>query len=665
MAGSLGKTKPERKPPDKPEYQSIKTSLKSVARNPLVISKLNDVVLMSHKIIVHTLQFIKLYLIDRYDRKLPFPTINKQFVVAVMKTLCQEPPTGRPASTQVQTVKDELSWFYLAYYKHLQIDDLNYRHMNTVLDYLAIDVVTMYENNIKLHFFEYVERYVNVSWKKRELSDWIKQHKTYDKKDKLISKLSSNLRQIKNDLLLKTRTSKSFYHDWISSVSATIFPQRKYQEDNIYYDIQCTPQDYLPYMFYMMRELESHELKLNIVCPLRTDMIPKHVRIDTTSLVHICLTDEQGTKDEFLTQGNLVRNQSKIWEFFFKTNKKCFHLSDKHKYTFDHMISTDGVSCSIILIKKELKGRSIFRFKPKKTPMTEKYIDELEEEEYLELQKKKVVGIDPGLNNLLNCVNCVNGDQKDTISKFRYSQNQRRQETKSKKYRDLILYWKEEIVGHQDVIHWETELSHFNRKTLDFGSFQDYIEKKNIVNYNLQEFYQKYMFRKLKLGGYILRQRTESRMMNRFKKIFGTPEETVVCFGDFEQKQHRRFKEPIKGKGFRSLFRRYGYKVYLVDEHKTSCRCANCGHETKTFRWCKNPKYWKDNIIKRHGLLRCKNDCGLWNRDTNGAINIWKIAVSAIERRERPEYLRRTRSSISGITSMTTTPNLHEDPLTF
>ena len=121
----------------------------------------------------------------------------------------------------------------------------------------------------------------------------------------------------------------------------------------------------------------------------------------------------------------------------------------------------------------------------------------------------------------------------------------------------------------------------------------------------------------------------------------------------------------IKGKGFRSLFRRYGYKVFLVDEHKTSCRCANCGHQTKTFRWCHNPKYWKDNIMKRHGLLRCTNDCGLWNRDTNGSINIWKIAVSAIGRRERPEYLRRTRSSISGVSSTPTTPNLHEDPLTF
>jgi len=69
---------------------------------------------------------------------------------------------------------------------------------------------------------------------------------------------------------------------------------------------------------------------------------------------------------------------------------------------------------------------------------------------------------------------CVNGDQKDTISKFRYSQNQRRQETKSKKYRDLTLEWKKEIVAHQDVLKWETELSHYNKKTLDFGRFQDY-----------------------------------------------------------------------------------------------------------------------------------------------------------------------------------------------
>jgi hypothetical protein len=90
----------------------------------------------------------------------------------------------------------------------------------------------------------------------------------------------------------------------------------------------------------------------------------------------------------------------------------------------------------------------------------------------------------------------------------------------------------------------------------------------------------------------------------------------------------------------------------LKDE--LSCFYYSC--ETTTFRWCQNPKYWKENIIKRHGLLRCKNGCGLWNRDTNVAINIWRIAKEAILQRERPEYLKRTKRSISGITSIQDDP---------
>lgn len=142
-----------RVPPDKPFFHCIKTSLRQVARNPLVISRLEDAVLMSNKIVIHALQFIKLYLIDCYDRKIPFPLIDKPFVVAVMKILCQEPSSGRPPSSKTQDLKEELRCFYYAYYEPLKTDNLHYTHMNTVLDYLAIDIITMYENNIKLHFF--------------------------------------------------------------------------------------------------------------------------------------------------------------------------------------------------------------------------------------------------------------------------------------------------------------------------------------------------------------------------------------------------------------------------------------------------------------------------------------------------------------------------------
>jgi hypothetical protein len=75
------------------------------------------------------------------------------------------------------------------------------------------------------------------------------------------------------------------------------------------------------------------------------------------------------------------------------------------------------------------------------------------------------------------------------------------------------------------------------------------------------------------------------------KRIFGKPDETIVCVGDWEQRKHRKYKKPIKGKGFRTLFRRNGYKVYLVDEFRTSCRCSKCnGGNCEKFRKCRNPK---------------------------------------------------------------------------
>jgi hypothetical protein len=115
-------------------------------------------------------------------------------------------------------------------------------------------------------------------------------------------------------------------------------------------------------------------------------------------------------------------------------------------------------------------------------------------------------------------------------------------------------------------------MSAFNRKTADFTKFKAYIQKKNereALNARLAPFYNAYIFRKLKLGSYMRRQITDARLLSRFKKPFGGPEETIVAVGDFEQRKHRKFKEPVKGKGFRTLFRKAGYKVYL-DEFRTS-----------------------------------------------------------------------------------------------
>ncbi len=60
--------------------------------------------------------------------------------------------------------------------------------------------------------------------------------------------------------------------------------------------------------------------------------------------------------------------------------------------------------------------------------------------------------------------------------------------------------------------------------------------------------------------------------------------------------------------------------------------------------------------------LRISKTCSrLWNRDTNAASNIWKIAVSAIRGEERPDYLRRARGSISDATSAPHNHDLHRE----
>lgn len=132
---------------------------------------------------------------------------------------------------------------------------------------------------------------------------------------------------------------------------------------------------------------------------MRSDIIPKYFRLDTTSLIHLLFTKKQGNKSFYLTNGNLVKYQEKIWNFFFKTNLKCFHSDDNYKYKFHCMIETDGVGVSILLIRKDLEGKRATLKSPKVTLNSEKYINELTEDEYTHLQEKNVVAIDP--NNLI------------------------------------------------------------------------------------------------------------------------------------------------------------------------------------------------------------------------------------------------------------------------
>jgi hypothetical protein len=461
------------KPPDD-FFKGIKLSLKSVLKHPDInLPKITNAVIKCNKIVIQTLQFMKLFILNHYEKHHSLPIINCEFINSCMKILCNENASGRPPKKEIKELKDTLTAFYKSDFQPLiQNDKLDYTHMNTILDYLTIDILTMYENNIKFHYVEYVERYVNVVWKKKFLINKIRKlNITQKEKEQRVNKLCSQLRKIKSDILNVEKSdykSHASYHTWINQHKQLITPNKPiYKKNNIVYDLMCSSFDYFPCMIVMMKQVEKEEQTITNVFPMRSEIIPKHIRLDTTTLVHLLMTKKQGIKSEYLTKGNLKRNENKIWEFFFRTERKSFH---KQHYEFHHMIETDGISCSLLLLRKDLIGKRLPMMK--KGLSNETYIDEVKE--YSTLRNKKIVAIDPGLCDLIYCVDVDNKE----ANTFRYSQDQRRKETKKKKYAKIQLGLKKEKIQGKTIIEWETELSKLNKKSLDIQSSKHISKRK-------------------------------------------------------------------------------------------------------------------------------------------------------------------------------------------
>ena len=629
------------KPPE--FFKSTKTSLKSILKHPEInTKKINDVVIKAHKIVIHTLQFLKMYILHHYQTySHTIPTIDKVLILNIMKVVCGEKHTnqGKPPKKETLELIENLTSFYTEHYKpYTQPEQLDYEYMSNVLSYLCEDIMTMYENNIQLHYVDYVERFVNVVWKKKMLVEKIRKiFPTKKERETRIRHLEKELRKIKNDLLNVESnvdyTAHPHYHKWITQQKKHILPDKeKFQKQSIYYDLKCKPMDYFPCMIAMMEQLENDEETISNVFPLRSSISPGYIRLDTITLVYLLLRKEQGKKSDYCNQGNTKKHEDKIWKFFFRTEKKVFRKND---FSFHHMISTDGVGVSILFIRDDLVGKRLPS--AKKGTSKELYIDELND--YSTLQNKKIIGIDPGKSDLIYCVDNASKD----ANVFRYSQYQRRKETKMKKYNNIILGMKTNKIQGKSVIDYETELSLYNRKTLCMDKFKAYINEKNRINHILFDFYSKQLFRKLKFGKHINIKRNEQKMMSDFRKMYGNPENVVICIGDWEQRKQMKYKEPTLGIGMRSLLRKNNYKVYLVDEFRSSCKCSKCdGGVCEKFMVRKNPKPNKDDMRLVHGLLRCKSGCGSWNRDRNGSSNIYKIAYQAIHKLERPSYLCRT-----------------------
>jgi len=118
-------------------------------------------------------------------------------------------------------------------------------------------------------------------------------------------------------------SSHPSYHTWVKQAKDIVLPDNiKYGENSLFYDLQCSPGKYFALMMRMTKTIEGMRKKIQNVCPLRTNIIPKHITINTTTLVHLLFTSEMGANSKLLTKGELIQTKKRSGNYFSRPTKK-------------------------------------------------------------------------------------------------------------------------------------------------------------------------------------------------------------------------------------------------------------------------------------------------------------------------------------------------------
>ena len=183
-----------------PLYQSANTRLSTVIQDEDFQQIIEGAVCVTNNIMIYGLQFLKLYLIQLYDNDAAFPTLNQSFVVKVLYTVCVE-------RTDAYIPPNLLNFFEL-HFRELMGGNIPSRSkLGNILNYSATEIITMYENNIIQHYFDYVTKYISVVFNERVTLDEIKESDVFTDEEKtfLTRIFKAHLSNLKTDLLRPTR----------------------------------------------------------------------------------------------------------------------------------------------------------------------------------------------------------------------------------------------------------------------------------------------------------------------------------------------------------------------------------------------------------------------------------------------------------------------------
>ena len=584
---------------DKSPYKTLKIPLKTILRNHKDIQPiLNLLVFDINDLVIHSYQFIRLYLLTLYNSNLPFPTIDETFILYCIKTLGVRDNRGKKGNDT--ELLEKLDEFYIREYQPLlNHQKTNLKNTTFLLPYVASQVFTCLSNNIQEHFIQHFLRFIN---------------KTINK----ITEEKTLVFKFKNQLLMLDNETDEMFNEWKITHLQHILPSNI--KKNIHYDIKVRQFEYLKGMLYMNSILEKQEDKLFQPLPLRNNIIPKYILLDTASIISLLCPekDKDGNKTK---KGDLLKNikdnQFDIWNNLLNLQNKIF--KNTH-YTFHNQIQTDGISCCLLFIRKYFKDKKWGSKVPK---MEEQYfynIEDLSKEQLEALNERNIIGCDPGKRNLVYMI-----DEKG--KKLQYTAPQRKRESKAKCNQRILLWEKKKT----NIIEKETQLSLQNSKSVNIEKFKKYLVEKDKLNKETLEFYKRDTWRKMKFRTYSYGKKSIDVFLNKIKETFG--ENILIGYGNWSRDTQMKHFMPTMNKGLRKLIHKK-YDTITINEFNTSKKCCNCYSDLEYYKDKDGKKVFR--LLKCSNCVSCENkQTAFMTRDINSAVNIRNITKSWVETQTR------------------------------
>ena len=624
-------------------YKVIKVPLKSVLKNknydkiqPIIentVKEINQLVILGY-------QFLKLYLLDKFNNNKEFPKINKSFILDILKTIGFN-NTTRGKSTNIDNIKnksskDDLKMFYQnIFYKLVDIKP-NITNKSHILEQTAKEMITCINNNISIHFIKHLSKYINELFKNPISKEIKEKYKDKKVRKEMYKQLNLEIKQLKNDLFNdKIEESNIKYHQWIRTNRPLLFPNKI--EESIFYDVKINPDKYFKYSFYINQKIEELDKRNYQVIPQRNNIIPKHITLNTSAIVD--LIDDK--KKEIFSFGksqmllNCKKYQKHVWKSLLKLEKKSiFKLNSK--YVFYNEIKTDGFDCLLLFINKKYKNKEFGDRLPKS--YNEIIFDKLEEfgkyrcKKYLE-GNYKFIGVDPGKIRPFTMI-----DENGKF--FKYSAMRRRFDTYTKRS-NFIIYTEKDKNG---ILKKEKTLPDYNSRTLKIDKYKNFIKNKTIFNNETKDFYNKILFRKLSFRRFVKTKKSEDKLLNEIENKYLSKEEKekdkkiVLFYGDYSRGTAMKGTYSTPNLGLKRLLSKR-FEIFDINEYKTS-KLYN-----KDYRELTNLKIRKGkHLHSLHEVLTQKEDTEkriFVNRDVNACKNILSIGLYYLKHRERPkEFIR-------------------------